>query len=121
MAKLVADAVLDAALNYIKNNVVEMIACSTQPTTYEQATATYALADVVMEAADFTLDDGASGREVNVAAKTGVTVDASGTYQHVALCSADTLLYVTTGTSQVLSAGNTVDFPAWIIQIADPT
>ena len=121
MAKRVANVVLDASLNYIKQNAIEMIACSTEPTNFTQATSTYALADVVVASANFTIADGTSGRKVTVAATNGITVDSSGTFAHVALCTAATLLYVTTGTSQVLTAGNTVDFPAWAITIADPT
>lgn len=123
MAKLVHDDVLDGALNIIKNNCTRMVACSTQPTTFTQANATYALADVTMEAADFVAADGSpNGRKLTVAAKTAVNVDASGTYAHVALLDVanSKLLYVTTGTSQVVTAGNTVDFPAWTITIADP-
>jgi len=124
MPKFVIDAAMDAALNYIQTNATEMIACSTYPTTFEQATATYALADVVIDSSDFTgpgNGDG-TGRKLTVNAQSTITVDASGTFGHVALCSSDTLLAVTTGTSQVLTAGNTVDFPAFDIwEISDPT
>jgi hypothetical protein len=34
---------------------------------------------------------------------------------------ASALLYVTTCTSQALTAGNTVTVPAWDIEIADPS
>jgi hypothetical protein len=124
MAKLVHDDVLDGALNIIKNNCTRMVACSTQPTTYTEANVTYALADVTMTGTDFTAANGdTSGRKLTVAAKTAVTVDASGTFGHVALLDVSTtkLLYVTTGTSQALTAGNTCDFPAWDIEIADPS
>lgn len=124
MAKSVHDDVLDGALNIIKNNCTRMVACSTQPTTYTEANATYALADVTMTSTDFTAANGdTSGRKLTIAAKSGVTVDASGTYQHVALLDVTNskLLYVTTGTSQSLTSGNTVNFPAWKIEIADPT
>lgn len=124
MAKSVHNDVLDGALNIIKNNCTRMVACSTEPTNFTEANATYALADVTMASTDFTVADGdVSGRKVTVAAKTGVLVDASGTYAHVALLdvSNSKLLYVTTGTSQALTAGNTVDFPAWDIEIADPS
>jgi len=50
-----------------------------------------------------------------------ITVDSSGSAQHVALCSSDTLLYVTTCTAQQLTQGNTVTIPAWDIEIADPS
>ncbi len=123
MAKSVHDDVLDGALNIIKNNCTRMVACSTQPTTYTEANATYALADVTLDSSDFTLANGdVSGRKATVAAQAGVTIDNSGTFAHVALLDVanSKLLYVTTGTSQVLTAGGTVDFPAWDIEIADP-
>lgn len=124
MAKSVHDDVLDGAFNIIKNNCTRMTACSTQPTTYTEANATYALADVTMASGDFTLANGdTSGRKMTVAAKSSVTVDTSGTFAHVALLdvSNSKLLLVTTGTSQALTAGNTVNFPAWDEEIADPS
>ena len=62
---------------------------------------------------------------ISVAAKTGVLIDTSGTATHVALVDVTgTLLdVVTTCTSQALTANgsNTVNFPAFDIEIADPT
>ena len=123
MAKTVHDDVLDGALNIVKNNCTRMTACSAQPTTYTEANATYALADVTMAAGDFTLANGdTSGRKLTVAQKTSVTVDASGTANHVALLDVTNLklLYVTTCSNQALTAGNTMTFNAWDIEIADP-
>lgn len=124
MAKSVHDDVLDGALNIIKNNCTRMVACSAQPTTYTEANATYALADVTMSSTDFTNANGdSSGRKTTVGAKTGVTVDASGTATHIALLDVanSKLLYVTTCTSQGVSVGGTVDFGSWKVEIADPT
>ena len=126
MAKTTADRVLDGALNIVKNNDTRMIACSAQPTTYTEANATYALADVTMASGDFTAANGdTSGRKLTVAAKTGVLIDVSGTATHIALVDVTgTLLdVVTTCTSQALTANgsNTVNFPAFDIEIADPT
>lgn len=122
MAKIVHDDVLDGALNIIKNNANLMILCSQQPTTRTEAVTTYALADVAMASGDFTAANGdTNGRKLTVAAKTGVTVDGSGTGTHVALVDGTRLLYVTTCTSQAVTASNTVNFPAWDIEIADPT
>lgn len=125
MAKTVHDDVLDGALNIIKNNCTRMVACSTQPTTYAEANATYALADVTMASGDFTNANGdVSGRKTTVAAKSGVLIDTSGSATHVALLDVTNskLLYVTTCTTQALTANgsNTVNFPAWDIEIADP-
>lgn len=115
---------MDGALDVIAT-ATRMIACSAQPTTYTEANATYALADVTMAGGDFTKANGdTSGRKVTMGAKSGVLIDASGTATHVALVrvSDSTLVYVTTCTSQALTANgsNTVNFPAWDIEIADP-
>lgn len=124
MAKSVHSDVLDGALNIIKNNCTRMVACSAQPTTYAEANATYALANVTMTGTDFTLAAGAvSGRKATVAQKTGVSVVTSGTANHVALLDVTNskLLYVTTATAQALTSGNTMTFNSWTVEIADPS
>ena len=126
MAKSVHDDVLDGALNIVKNNATRMTVCSDEPTTYAEGNATYALADVTVASGDFTNADGdTSGRKCTVAAKSGVLIDASGTSTHIALLDVTNskLLYVTTCTSQALTANgsNTVDFPSWKFEIADPS
>lgn len=125
MAKATPDAVLDKMLDEIAT-ATRMVACSAQPTSFTEANATYALADVTMASGDFTKANGdVSGRKLTVAAKTGVLIDATGTSTHIALVRVadSTLLYVTTCTSQSLTANgsNTVNFPAWDIEIADPS
>lgn len=126
MGKSVHDDVLDGALNILKNNVTRQVACSAQPTTYTEANSTYALADITVDSTDFTLANGdTSGRKVTIAAQSGVLIDTTGTATHVALLDVanSKLSYVTTCTSQALTANgsNTVNFPAWDIEIADPT
>ena len=125
MAKAAPDAVMDAAFDYIDQADV-MHVCSTL-----DATPTYAeivsasLADVAMVPnTDFAHADGdVSGRKITVAAKNAVPVDVTGTANHVALVtvSGSVVRYVTTCTSQPLTLGNTVNVPAWDIEIADPT
>jgi hypothetical protein len=121
MPKVAPDAMIDAALDYVAGATV-MHACSTldaTPTLAEVTTAS--LADVAMAGGDYTKADGdTSGRKVTVAAKSGVNVDASGTANHIALVDGSVVRYVTTCTSQALTSGNTVNFPAWKIEIADP-
>lgn len=126
MAKSVADAVLDGALDILKNNVTRMVACSAEPTTFTEGNATYALADVTLTGTDFTHANGdTSGRKTTIGAKSGVLIDTSGTATHVALLNVagTALLYVTTCTSQALTANgsNTVNFPAFDIELADPS
>ena len=124
MAKTVHDDVLDGAFDVLDQANL-MIACSAQPTSRTEAVTTYALADVAMTVnTDYTKANGdVSGRKVTVAAKSTVLIDTSGTATHVALVDGTRLLYVTTCTSQALTANgsNTVNFPAWDIEIAGPT
>ena len=124
MGKKVDDTVLDGALNIIKNGAIRQIACSAEPANYA-GVAAVALADVVMASGDFTVANGdTSGRKVTMAAKSGVLIDTSGTATHVVLTDNSSVLhYVTACTSQALTANgsNTVNFPAWDIEIADPT
>jgi len=123
MAKSVHDDVLDAALGYIRTNCDRMTACSAPPASYAEGNAGLALAGVAMGSGDFTVADGdVSGRKVTVGQKTGAAVDGTGTATHVALLDTvhSKLLYVTTCTSQMLTAGNSMTFQAWDIEIADP-
>jgi len=124
MAKSVHNDVLDAALDEIALSNI-MTVCSAEPTTRAEAVTTYALADVAMtpgDGNDYTVGDGdTNGRKVAMAAKSSVLVDTGGTATHLALCDGTRLLLVTTITSQVLSAGNTVDIPTWDAELADPT
>lgn len=121
MAKWAHDNVMDGALNIIKGDNRIMTACSAQPASREEAVTTYKLADVAMATGDFTISNGdINGRKVRMAEKAAVPVDSSGEANHVAICDATNLLLVTTCTPQQLTAGNTVTFPAWDDEIADP-
>lgn len=122
MAKSVHNDVLDGAFDVLDQADL-MTVCSAEPTTRTEAVTTFKLADVAMTPnTDYTKADGdTSGRKCTVAAKSAVPVDSSGTATHVALVDATRLLYVTTCTSQALTSGNTVNFPAWKVEIADPT
>jgi len=125
MAKSCNSAVLDAALQYLEDNVDRISVCSTQPTTYAEAITTYKLA--ISSTPTFTGpgagDGGGSSRKTTVDQEATITVDASGDAQHIALCKSgtSTLLYVTTCTLQGLTAGNTVTIPAWDIELGTPT
>lgn len=123
MAKQAPDAMIDASLDYVAGSD-RMIACSAEPTSYAEATGVVDLATATMTpVTDFPKANDTSGRKVTMAAKSGVTIDHSGTATHIALVKTgdSTLRYVTICTSQALTAGGTVDFPGWKINIADPT
>lgn len=123
MAKAAPDATIDAMFDYVDQSTVQHV-CSAEPANYA-GIAAVSLASVTMTAdTDYTKANGdTSGRKVTVAAKSGVSVSSSGTATHVVLARvADTTLrYVTTCTSQALTSGNTVNIPAWKIEVADPT
>lgn len=123
MAKQAPDATIDSMFLYVDDcNIVHV--CSAEPANYA-GIAAVSLASVAMTpTTDFTKANGdTSGRKVTMAAKSGVSVGTSGTATHIvlALTSDTTLRYVTTCTSQALTSGNTVNIPAWKIEVADPT
>lgn len=122
MSKYIPDAVLDDMLEVISQHTTRVTICSTQPTTYTEANATYALADVTVDSSDFTAANGdTSGRKITVAQQTGVTIDTSGTAAHIALLDATgtALLAVTTCTSQAVTAGNTATINSFDIELSD--
>ena len=129
MAKSIHDDVLDAALNYIKTNGDKMTVCEGEPTTYEHANSQKgtgtgkALGSAVLASGDYTVTADSSGRKVTIAAQADEDVDQTGDGDHVAIVDTanSKLLKVATCTLQALVAGNKVSFPAWKINIQDPT
>ena len=122
MAKWASDAAIDGGLDYIGGATL-LTVCSSQPTTYAEASSTFKLADVVIDTGDFTKANGdVSGRKTTIGQQANVPIDSSGTATHVALSisGTSTLVYITTCTSQVLTSGGTVTVPAWRVEIADP-
>jgi hypothetical protein len=116
MPKWINTLAADALLDYIAG-ATAMHACSTldaSPTLAEVTTAS--LADVALAGGDFTKatgDAGGQSRKTIIAAKPGVTIDFSGTADHIALVDGSVVRLVTTCTSQALAAAGTVNFPAW--------
>lgn len=119
MAKFANILVHDAALNLVKT-ATGMTVCSAQPTTRAEATTTYMLATT---APTFTGPAAGSpdGRQVQMNQAATISISTSGTATHIALTDGTNLLYVTTCTSQALTAGGTVTIPAWTVTIRDPT
>ena len=120
MGKWQIDAMLDDALDYISTNSTQIFVCSTQPTNYTEASATYALTGTgVTPTFQANADGDVSGRKLAVDEEADISITASDDAEHVALCSADTLLYVTTCTLQALTSGGTVTVPTWDIELED--
>jgi hypothetical protein len=124
MAKTILAAALDACYEYIQGKVTMITVCTTQPTTYAQANATYMLAKQAVTSTCFTIGAGTgSGRKVTTQAKSGVTVATTGTAKFIAWAgsTASALLLVTTCTSVALTTGNTVTIPAHVHEFGDLT
>ena len=123
MAKQAPDATIDSMFDYI-DPCNTMVVCSGEPANYAGIAAVTLATVALTPDTDFTKANGdVSGRKVTIAAKSGVSVTASGTATHLAIArtSDTTLRYVTTVTSQVLTSGNTCNIPAWKVEVADPT
>lgn len=120
MAKMIADSVLDAALDVIAT-ATEMYICTSEPATRAAAITASLIGAVTLDSGDFAKADGTSGRKVTIAQQASIAITSSGDATHVALCTASTLLLVTTCTTQTLTSGGTVTVPEFIDQIADPT
>ena len=114
------DTVLDPDLDYIKAHADTMAVCTTHPVDGAHALQAVGTEDGVMLAthaitsADFTgpanSDIAGGGRMVTVAAQAGVEILATGTAAHLALCSDDTLLFVTVASALGdLTDGNTIN------------
>lgn len=113
MAKFVAQAVQDAALDSIAL-ATEMYFCNGQPANRAAAIASRCHAgSITMAPGDFA-KSGSTDRVLTVAAKS-VTANASQNVDHVALCSGSTLLYVTTCPAQTSNSGSAVNAAAFTI------
>ena len=131
MGKLCASAVLDAALQYLEDHVNWISVCETAPTTYEHAHSNKGTGTGLVLAHSVTPtftgpvagNGGGYSRKTAVDEEAIMKVDISGTADHVALVDTTgaVLLYVTTCTSQALTAGNTVTAPTWDVEIGSPT
>lgn len=125
MSKFVPDSTLDSFLDIIADDGLRAHICSTQPTTYTEATTTFQLGTATLTAGDgngdWVIADGdTSGRKLTMSQQTSITIDNTGTAQHIAITDAtDTLYAVTTCTSQAVTSGNTATINAFDIEISD--
>ena len=124
MGKWQNDTMLDQALNWIKTNADALYVCSTQPTTYAQASTSYKLAAKTSYSITGSPANGdSSGRKIATNAASSVSVASAGSAQHVAITgsisSTQTLLYVTTCSTKALGTSDKVNIPAFDIEIAD--
>lgn len=117
MAKYVHSDVLDGGLNAIKNNATRMLLLNAYAVMDSYATVTAnAICTVTMTSADYELSgaDGAA-RVVTVSARSGTASADSGAAPDLHIAFTDNvskvLLVTDETTNQVVTSGNTVNFP----------
>ncbi|MGB0972774.1 MAG: hypothetical protein ACPGVG_17720 [Mycobacterium sp.] len=120
MTILIADSVMDAALDAIENATSPVLhVCSGDPGD-RAAVITNSLADHTLTSGDFTKANGdTSGRKLTMSQQADIDIDATGTAAHVCIIDSSELLLKTTCTSQALTSGGTVTVPAFDYEIAD--
>lgn len=125
MAKYTDDYVLDGAATRISEGN-QLRICAGQPTSFADST-TRNLGSIAMTTGlgtHYTLANGdVSGRKVTVAARSAISITASGTADHVAIVDTvnSRLLHVTTMPAQAVTSGNTANTAAWDAEFADVT
>ncbi len=116
----IADTVFDNGLTVVDTNGTRLDICSTEPTTYTEATSTYTLGnDTVNTGAP---ENGATdGRRVIVPAISAGSVTGTGTAAFWALTDGASVLYATgaLSASQAVTSGNTFSLDAVSITIRD--
>ncbi len=127
MAKYAHADVLDGGLNAIKNNAIQMVLLKAYTFADSYATVTSNIvASVTMTSSDYTLSgaDGAA-RVCTIAAKSGTASADSGASPDLHIAFTDNVskvLMVTDETSnQVVTNGNTVNFPSLTYTSGQPT
>lgn len=129
MAKWVRSGVLDNGLNDIKNNATKMLLIKAYNFGDSYATVTGGsniLADVTMTSSDYTLATSGNNRTLTTASGKSATAGASsvaGDDLHFAFTDGSAnVIWVTDETSnQVITSGNTVNFPQLVYTSNQPT
>jgi hypothetical protein len=128
MTIIVHDDVLDNGPEEIKTDATTITICAGAPTTLSDAITNLGtgsgkkLADVTVNASDWGIANGSpDGRTITMTAQTGITIDITGTADHLAVVDGSRLLLVIPGAASVgLTATQTVGINAWAYRIPDP-
>jgi hypothetical protein len=116
----IADTVFDNGLTTLDPAGTRLDICSTEPTTYTEATSTYSVGYSAVNTGA-SEDGGVSGRRVVIPAISTGSVTVSGTAAFWALTDGSTTLYATgsLAVSQSVTAGNTFSLDTISITIRD--
>ena len=120
---LLDNTVFDSGLSVLDTLADILYICSTAPTTYTEASATYALGSKAGPTVSAPADAPGGGRMVTVSAITDGTVTATGTAAYWALCDVSETRLLAAGdlsASQGVTSGNTFTLTEFTITIPDP-
>lgn len=124
MVAFLTDNVLDNGVQYLTDNGEALYICSAQPTTYAEATSTYALGSKSTPTISAPQNGATSGRRVVVSAITDGSVSATGTATHYAIvktsATSELLATEALSASQAVTSGNTFTLTSFSVTIPDP-
>lgn len=124
MADIIADVVFDDGLNALLNGE-NLYICSSQPTTFTEASVTYKLGTKAGPSFTGPSNGGAGGgRQMVIDAITDGVVDAAGTAAWFALCDNSASLMLVSGNlgaTLAIALGSPWTLDAITIQLPDPT
>lgn len=118
-----SDRVYDNGLTTLDNEANRIDICSTEPTTYTEATSTYTLGNSTSLSIGAPADRSGGGREVTVAAISDGSVTGTGTAAYYAIVDTSNSRLLATGSlsaSQSVTTGNTFTLSSVTIGIPDP-
>jgi hypothetical protein len=117
------DLLFDLILQELETSGTRLDICSTEPTTYTEATTTYTLGNKTGITYTGPADRSPNGRKTTVDAISGGTVTGNGTAAYWAITkpTATTALYASgsLSSSQVVTSGNTFSLAAFDLGIPD--
>lgn len=119
----ISDEIFDQGLDYADTNGTRIDICSSEPTTYAQATSTVSLGNKTGLNTGAAQNGATDGRRVIVPAITDGSVTGTGTATHWALTDGTSVLLATgsLSASQAVTSGNTFTLDAISITIRDAT
>lgn len=123
MADYLHDDVFDSGLSQLTSLTENLYICSTLPTTFAEASSTYALGVKATPTVGSPGDRSGGGRKVTVSAITDGSVTATGTAGFYALCDNSASKLLAQGdlaSTQGVTSGNTFTLTSFEIGIPDP-
>jgi hypothetical protein len=117
-----ADSILDGGVQYLATNGDRVYICDTEPTTFTEATSTYAIGNKTTITIGSPTNGTTSGRKVVMSAITGGSITATDTATHFAIVdfgSSALLVVAELAAPVAVTSGNTFSLTAVEVEIPD--